>query len=513
MLVGYVSDERYHALSDVVLELENETTSVEARSRAGGAVHADVPPGDYQVTLAKPGFGPKRVSVTVREGSPHAFRLLSEGLLGYVWPKYARSGERSEWRVHAPEAYKLVLWRYGLKKEHVRTVGWYDDHGPRSTVQITPDGDYTQTGIRWNQLGYRLAWHPQLIEAPERSGLYYFHAATASGLFFSFPWIVAPARPRSAVAVLASHLTWNAYNNFGGRSNYVSQDGLPPRPTVHARQDLKRYTSPDVFPADVSAPLSFDRPEPLNFVPADAEVADPIEGRLAPAMAPATWRLLGWLEREGFPYDLYADTQLHFGQVPIDQYKVLILDNHPEYWSREMYVRVKDWVWNRGGRLLYLGGCGLYAEAELPDESTMLCRVEGKTDLRRESGAQLLGVAYTHTGFQSGAPYRVLDEAHWAFAGTGLKNGALFGRHSLHERCPGGASGHETDKLSSDSPPNLRHLARGVNLNEGGADMVLFETPSGGAVFSPGSLCWPLSLLVDDAVSQITGNVLRRFVP
>ena len=31
-------------------------------------------------------------------------------------------------------------------------------------------------------------------EAPAESGLYFLHTRTASGRFFSFPWIVAPAR-------------------------------------------------------------------------------------------------------------------------------------------------------------------------------------------------------------------------------------------------------------------------------------------------------------------------------
>ena len=46
------------------------------------------------------------------------------------------------------------------------------------------------------------------------------------------------------------------------------------------------------------------------------------------------------------------------------------------------------------------------------------------------------------------APYRVVDAGHWVFAGTGLTNGDVFGQQSLHERIPGGASGHETDKIS-----------------------------------------------------------------
>ena len=142
----------------------------------------------------------------------------------------------------------------------------------------------------------------------------------------------------------------------------------------------------------------------------------------------------------------------------------------------------------------------------------MLCRIEGRTDLRGESEANLLGVAYTHSGYQSGGPYRVLDDTHWVFEGTGLHKGDLFGHQSLHERCPGGASGHELDKVHADSPANLCHLAKGENPDGQGADMTVFETPSGGAVFAAGSLCWTLSIVVDDGVSAVTANVLRRFL-
>jgi hypothetical protein len=42
--------------------------------------------------------------------------------------------------------------------------------------------------------------------------------------------------------------------------------------------------------------------------------------------------------------------------------------------------------------------------------------------------------------------------------------------------------------------------------------MVLFETPSGGRVFSVGSINYVASLPVDAEVSQITANVLRKFL-
>ena len=92
------------------------------------------------------------------------------------------------------------------------------------------------------------------------------------------------------------------------------------------------------------------------------------------------------------------------------------------------------------------------------------------------------------------------------------REGNHFGQASLHERVPGGASGHETDKISKSSPPSTRLLAQGLNLNGGGADMSIIEQAGRGSVFSVGSINWVSSILVDDAVSRITSNVLRSFV-
>jgi hypothetical protein len=340
--------------------------------------------------------------------------------------------------------------------------------------------------------------------------------------------VVAPAKPQAAVAVLASNLTWNAYNSFAGRSNYIHADAFPPTPTVNARQELKRYTDPahQTWGSETYAPLSFDRPEPINHIDFTEEIIDAIEGRAACHVAPAEWRLLGWLEREGFAHDLYAETQLHRGDLDLSKYRVLILSTHPEYWTRTMYDRMKAWVFHEGGRLMYLGGNGLNCEVELLDSHAMVCHntaitalwpagmsgAESRFARRHESEANLLGVVFTPAGMMTGAPYRVVDESHWAFAGTGLKNGEVFGTKSLHVRCPGGASGHETDKRSASSPKNAQLIAKGANADDGGAEMVLFDTPSGGHVFSAGSICYPSSVAVDEPLSEVTANVLRRYL-
>lgn len=528
MLIGYVSDERYVALPEVLLEfLDGRGNSWEARSRASGAVHAELPAGEYRVILQKPGFGAKFSHVTLPATQPHHFRLLADGLMGYAWPKHVRSGEASEFRVHSVEPYKLELWRYGWEPRFVRSLGWHDEHGPRATMQVTPDDDYTRTGVRWNEVGYTNSVHSQHIPGPASSGLYYFRAYTASGRRFAFPWVVAPSAPTCGVAVLASNITWNAYNSFGGRSNYIHADGFPPTPTVNARAELLRYNDTGHFTwgADTYPPLSFDRPEPFNHIDFAEKITDPIEGRQACHLAPAEWRLLGWLEREGFAHDFYAETQLHEGTLDLSAYRVLILSSHPEYWTRRMYDRVKRWVFEQGGRLMYLGGNGLNCEVEL-SAGAMVCRngkltglsvaglgsKESRMHIRHESEANLLGVVFTPAGAMTGAPYRVADASHWAFAGTGLQTGRTFGEKCLHQRCPGGASGHETDKRSPSSPPNAHLLARGLNPDDGGAEMLILDTPSGGSVFSVGSISYVASLPVDEFVSRITANVLRCFL-
>src|SRR4029077_9811420 len=127
MLIGFVSDERYVALPEVLLEFTKFTNSGgeswEARSRASGSLCAELPPGDYVVTLQRSGFGAKRVHLTLPADAPYHFRLLSDCLLGYAWPRCVRAGELSEFRVHAVEPYKLELWGYGWEKEFVRGLG------------------------------------------------------------------------------------------------------------------------------------------------------------------------------------------------------------------------------------------------------------------------------------------------------------------------------------------------------------------------------------------------------
>ena len=142
-ILGYVSDEMYVALPGVMGEFEPVVGGGEAvvlASSPRGAFRGELPPGRYRVTLAKAGYGSKCSTVDLGAG-PVSFRLLADGLMGYMWPKWVRSGERAEYRVHAVEQYQLSLWRYGLEKEMVRMISWIDEHGQQAVNQSNSKGN------------------------------------------------------------------------------------------------------------------------------------------------------------------------------------------------------------------------------------------------------------------------------------------------------------------------------------------------------------------------------------
>ena len=295
-------------------------------------------PGRIASPCSKPGYGAKRVQMTVtpRRAYPvsPALRRVARLRLAEVG---LRSGERAEFRVHSVEAYKLDLWRYGWHKERwrPRSAGSTSTaRGPRcrSRPTATTPRRASSGTRRLRQSGSTRS----TSTAPERSGLYYFHARTASGRFFRSPGSWPRRGPRRTIAVLASNITWNAYNNFGGRSNYIHADELPPTPTVNARLELTRYTDPEFGTWNATPTPRCRSTGPSRSTTCPRTSRSPTRSRAAPR---ATWRRPSggcWAgsSAKDFAYDFYAETQLHDGLLDLDAYRVLILGTHPEYWSR-----------------------------------------------------------------------------------------------------------------------------------------------------------------------------------
>jgi hypothetical protein len=119
-----------------------------------------------------------------------------------------------------------------------------------------------------------------------------------------------------------------------------------------------------------------------------------------------------------------------------------------------------------------------------PESSVVGVQYVGSNNGARQAG-------YTVTG---------ASQAPWAFAGTGLTDGDVFGRYGI-----------EIDARTAASPPATQVLARIPNLLGGGrtAEMTYYETPAGAKVFAAGVINFGASL-GDPAVARLLENVWAR---
>jgi N,N-dimethylformamidase len=330
------------------------------------------------------------------------------------------------------------------------------------------------------------------------SGIYAARLQDSLGEVSWASFVVRPAAnaAKRRYAVLANVNTWNAYNAWGGRSNYTSISGVR---------------------------LAFDRPSNAAY-PVDStrnrRVASGGGAGAQEHLVVAELWAHRWMREQGFEFDVYSDTDLERGALSLADYPSLVLVAHPEYWSVAMHDKLESHLSQPQRNLFYLGGNGLYESVSYArDLNTMVMR-RGDESLTRSDAlfagpgvnkpqARLLGIAFTGQNYNTHAPFQVQQADHRYFAGTGLKNGDLFGESGLL----GAASGHEVDGRVAASPQDLTVLARGTNKANNdtfAAEMVVFSAVGGGVVFSVGSLSFTGALSNDAAISTIVKNALRE---
>ncbi|MDE2915134.1 MAG: hypothetical protein OXL68_19710 [Paracoccaceae bacterium] len=396
-----------------------------------------------------------------------------------------------------------------------------------------------------------------------RSGFYTAILETDSGDRDYIPFFVRPpAGERTAeVAVIACTATYLAYANTHVKVDMVGSEVMSESVNqlsqyelhLHEHRDLGHSTydhhldGSGVCYSSRLRPLLTMRPGPYTF----NYINDT--------------HLLAWLEHVGQSYDIVTDEDIHArGDDAISGYRAIITLSHPEYTSTRMWDAIDHYQQN-GGRHLYLGGNGFYWRVAFHDgfPGILECR-KGATGVRawegepgedhmlftgepgglwRTSGRapqRLVGVGYSSTLFARSTHFRRTAASHdpeFAFIFDGIGPEEVIGDFG---RRGGGAAGIEIDRWDPDlgSPPNSVVLATSENVGVDGilsceeypiatrgtdgsqhgfvrADMVYFDTPGGGAVFSVGSIAWITSLAhngFDNNVAQITGNVLRRFL-
>jgi len=279
----------------------------------------------------------------------------------------------------------------------------------------------------------------------------------------------------------------------------------------------------------------------------------------------ADTHITDWLDHTGTDYDVVSDEDLHNeGLSVIENHQVLITSTHPEYYSKEMLDAVEAFK-AKGGRLMYLGANGFYWRVAFHKQ------IPGVMEVRRNEGGiraweartgeyymsftgeygglwrrngrppqVVAGTGFSAQGFDLSSYYRQKPDAknpRAAFIMKGIGADELIGDFGL---IGGGAAGLELDRADRmlGTPPHALVLASSENHTDiylvvceeilinypgiGGreheyvrADIVFYELPSGGAVFSSSSIAWAGSLSHNNYknnVARMTENVLKRFI-
>jgi N,N-dimethylformamidase len=271
--------------------------------------------------------------------------------------------------------------------------------------------------------------------------------------------------------------------------------------------------------------------------------------------------LTAWLENQGYSFDVITDKELHDeGVAVLSGYAAVTTGSHPEYHTARTLDALQQYR-DQGGHLAYLGGNGFYWRVAIHPENSSLIeirRAEGGIrawaaepgeyynafdgqygGLWRRNGRppqQLAGVGFSSQGRFFGSYYRRTPESYderfsWMFDGISDELIGDFGFSG------GGAAGFELDRYDRylGSPQNAVVVASSENHNDTfvlvpeeqlthitnwpgvpneeliRADMVYFDTPSGGAVFSTGSITFCGSLPhnnFDNNISRLMKNIL-----
>jgi hypothetical protein len=284
--------------------------------------------------------------------------------------------------------------------------------------------------------------------------------------------VVVRAQPdrRAQILVQAAVNTWQAYNDWGGRSLYWSHTGVG------------------------DDHVSFDRPyDPLGRPP---------EGGLG-ANLPQAWEfpLARFLERYG--YDVAYTTDVDVDRQPAEllRHRLVMTAGHDEYWTktiRDAFERARD----AGVNLAFMGANTGYWQMRYENDRRTI--VEYRTaDRDPETDPTLKTVPFrelatprpecTLTGVQWGeignADYRPVGAAitpadRW-FAGTGFRPTDVLA----------GLVGYEYDTVfDACKTPPLTRLFQATIPNHLNAVTVRYVAPSGAYVFSSGSIRFATAL-------------------
>ncbi len=365
-------------------------------------------------------------------------------------------------------------------------------------------------------------------------------------------FVVRPAasKPKARILVLCATNTWLAYNvpfpslpdridGWGTGGHGVS---VPGAPGFNMYENYRDSGAP-TYQMGVRMPWS--------AFPYARYIAANDYGHLLRAERP----LHVWLEQNGYDFDVAGDLDLHNKPEMLDDYEVVVINGHSEYWSAEAYNALDSYL-SAGGRVVVLSGNSLFwrvsfdAAGEVMECRKLPVRVGGRSDnlvgelyhshdgarggLMREAGHPAWRViGLESVGYDGSAgTYLVQAPQHEFFQGPeaiGVLQGQLLGSGEVYHEYdvrlsqipgpfnPAPLPGPQPQALAQaftdplDHGTYLDYRANPTGVGGVRSEIIDWQRESGGRVFGVGAIAAGRGLTTDPRLAALLRNVLHHF--
>jgi len=349
------------------------------------------------------------------------------------------------------ERYDLEIVRDGLRPETVHRA-----EGLAGALHPTPE-DCSANGCDWP------VSHAFTLPRNWRSGGYIVHTRVRRGeQAFDhrhlFILRCGGDNLKANMVLVCATGTWIAYNEWGG-SNYYEGITGPGGNEFSTRLSIHRPWSRGFVWHPKGAPrIALAQPPAMGAAPRYPHMEWSFANGYSIRYANAGWasyerHFVYWAEKEGYALDIITQHDLAEHPGILDGYDCAVFVGHDEYWSWEMRDAVDHFLEN-GGHAARFAGNFMWQTRLEDDGRTQVCykyKARERDPVRTERisnsweapevgrpGALTFGInatqgVYSRYGLccpRASGGYTVYRPEHWAFAGSDLYYGDVFGAES-----------------------------------------------------------------------------------
>jgi N,N-dimethylformamidase len=326
------------------------------------------------------------------------------------------------------------------------------------------------------------------IQSEWKHGLYIIKIQSENNNYF-IPFIIKNIEKTDFVILMNTN-TWEAYNKYGGASYYR-----------YMSKDASKYGNNKKLRSG-SSTVSYNRPNSIISFEINNKILNYGKNiRYKSHLFYGEMYLIEFIHNNNYSYSLITDIDLH-NNYPIQNYKSLILNCHPEYWSSKMVTNVIK----NSNNIISLAGNVSYRKINITSSNMIKNNLWNPITLLYISGSY-----FTDNDDNTYSPYQIINKNSWIFNGIKI-NSQYFGKISLNNDLDkNGCSGHELDKCIINK--NFI-IAKGINIgknNKRGGGDILFFTIKNKKIFSVGSIVFTGGIYTDNVIKNIVINVLNKF--